>query len=515
MGKRERSRAKVYVALLIPGALTPIDFTMVNIILPGLVREVGASTSDLAWMVVIYALTYIAVMLIASNAGDRFGRRRVLVLGLAVFGVSAVLAALSNAAPELIICRGVMGIGAAMVTPMSLSLLQHSASTERELTRAIRLWGAVAAVSLAAGPIVGGLLLSVFSWRSVFWFDVPFTVISLVCALLWVDESRAPNPRQSDLLGSLLSAAGLFAAMWAIIEGPELGWLRPQTLLPLAVGLALLTGFVLWERVAPAPMVDFSLMADRSFSVPLVCILATNLPLTAALFMVTQYFEFAAGWGPLATGLGLAPLAAAMALTSWHGGRSEHRFGLRATVICGFSLQAAGYGIAALTTGHGSAWVLASALALCGLGLGFVYVPAVNAVIRATPPDRAGMGAGIQHLFRQASSALGVAVLGAVLTISFVSQLRSSVGGAADDVIVAAHDSVGAALVASAGNEGLTSIVQASFSHGFQVAVAACGAVSLVAIILARRKLAGRVPATEEGGRSGLTETTPPTPPTG
>ena len=272
--------------------LVVLDNTILNVALPTLVDELDASTSDLQWIVDSYVLVFAGLLLSAGSLGDRFGRKRSLFLGMIVFGIGSVLAALTGSSGALIATRGLMGVGAAFVMPATLSIITNLFTDPRERAQAIAAWAGVAGLGVAIGPITGGWLLEHFWWGSVFLVNVPFIVLALVAGWKLLPESRDPEQPRLDFVGAGLSIVGLTALVWTLIEAPNHGWTDVMTLGGFAVALAVLGSFIAWERHTDHPMLDLSFFADRRFSVGTGAVTLVMFSLFGALFVLTQLLQF-------------------------------------------------------------------------------------------------------------------------------------------------------------------------------------------------------------------------------
>jgi EmrB/QacA subfamily drug resistance transporter len=309
-------RRQILAVLCLALLIVVIDNTILNTALPTLARELRAGPSDLQWIVDSYTLVFAALVIVAGAWGDRFGRRRGLVLGLVLFAAGSAAAALAGSAAELIAFRAVMGVGAALVMPATLSILSD-VFAPAERPAAIGIWSAMAGIAVVAGPTLGGLLLDQFSWSSAFWINVPLAAIALGATVAIVPA--LPGRRTAgrlDLIGAGLSALAMLALVDAIIEGPERGWLAARTVAELALGIALIGAFTGWELRAPAPLIDVRIFAQRAFSAATGAVALSFFALYGALFALTQYLQFVKGFSPLTAGLGALPFAGAMLLAS-------------------------------------------------------------------------------------------------------------------------------------------------------------------------------------------------------
>ncbi|MDQ3306626.1 MAG: MFS transporter, partial [Actinomycetota bacterium] len=296
--------------------LIVLDNTVLNVALPTLVRELGATTTQLQWMVDAYVIVFAGLLLTAGALGDRFGRRRSLQAGLMVFALASGLAALSSTSDQLIGARAVMGLGAAFVMPATLSIIISLFTDPKERARAIAIWAGMAGVGVALGPVVGGWLLEHFWWGSVFLINLPIVALALVSGRLLLPESSDPSHARLDVTGAVLSIAGIGALLWAIIEAPVKGWDDPLTIAAFVVAAVLVGGFVWWERRVEHPMLDVGFFADPRFSAASASIALVFFALFGSFFLFTQLLQFVLGYSALEAGLRLLPISLVMGIVS-------------------------------------------------------------------------------------------------------------------------------------------------------------------------------------------------------
>jgi EmrB/QacA subfamily drug resistance transporter len=497
----------VLISLLLAAFVINLDTTIVNVALPTLVRELHASTSQLQWVVDAFNLLFAASVLAAGSLSDRFGRKGVLLAGLSVFGLASLTGGLTNNPGQLIAARAVMGIGAAMVFPATLSLLTNVFTDRRERALAIGLWGAVTGVAIALGPIVGGWLLQAFDWRSIFFAMTPVAALAGLLAAAQVPTSRDPSAPRTDRAGFALSTAMVALLVYTIIEAPTHGWGSPWTLGSFAAAALLAAAFVAWERRTEQPMLDLSLFANPRFTAASVSVAISFFALSGFIFLVTQYFQFLKGYGPLSTGVRLLPVASSVAISSILGARLAVRIGTKLVVATGLLSMAAFYlwvTTAAAGTGYGT---IAAQMVVLGTGMGLTSAPATDAIMGVVPKAKAGVGSAVNDATRLLGGTLGVAVIGSVYASLYASRLTSALRGQLPaSVAQAAHASVGAALTAAtkllhSGHPALAAAVHngasSAFFHGFHAAnfvsagVAATGAVMALALLPAHSS-AGR-----------------------
>jgi EmrB/QacA subfamily drug resistance transporter len=452
--RRQASKGAVLLALCLAALIINIDVTIVNVALPSLVRELGASTTSLQWVVDAYTLVFAALILAAGSVSDRLGRKGVLLAGLAIFGTGSLLGSLCHTSGQLIAARAFMGIGAAAMFPATLSLLANVFTGRAERAKAIGLWGATTGVGVATGPIVGGWLLGRFWWGSVFVLMVP--IAAAVAALVaWaVPTSRDPATPPIDWPGLALSSTGMGVLVLAIIEAPSWGWGSAETIAAIAAGLVVMAAFVAVERRRAHPMLDVGLFRNPRFTAASGSVTIGFFALAGFTFLVTQYFQFVKGYTPLGTGVRLLPVAVSIAVAALCGTRLAVRVGNKAVVATGLSL----FGLGLLWIGANAAStsyaVIAAQMVVSGAGLGLITAPATEAILGAVPREKAGVGSAVNDATRLFGSALGVAVIGSVAASVYGSRLHATIPrGVPAHAAVAARGSVGGALVAARGLE--------------------------------------------------------------
>ncbi|MFE4451936.1 MFS transporter [Streptomyces sp. NPDC056796] len=417
-----------------------LDNTVLNVAIPSLTTELRASTADVQWMINAYSLVQSGLLLTAGSASDRYGRKRMLVAGLAVFGAGSLVAGLSQTSGQLIAARAGMGVGGALLITTTLAVVvQIFDDTER--VKAIGIWSTVSSLGFAAGPLLGGAMLDHFWWGAIFLVNIPVAVVGLIAVVRLVPESKNAGGDRPDLAGALLSTLGMTAVVYAIISGPEHGWGSGQVLLTAFAGAAVLTGFVLWELHVPHPMLDMRFFRDQRFTGAVAGAVLVAFGMTGSLFLLTQHLQFVLGYGPLEAGLRTAPLAltvVALNLTGL-GARLVPRMGTPATIAVGMCLLSAGLGAIALLGGRGYGGMLLG-LVVMGAGIALAMPAMANAIMSAIPPEKAGVGAGVNGTLAEFGNGLGVAVLGAVLNSRFTALVPAAVGAASLPAALAAAD---------------------------------------------------------------------------
>jgi EmrB/QacA subfamily drug resistance transporter len=489
----------ILMSLLLAAFVINLDTTIVNVALPTLVRQLHASTSQLQWVVDAFNLLFAGSVLAAGSLSDRFGRKGMLLAGLSVFGLASLAGGLTDSPGQLIAARSVMGIGAAMVFPSTLSLLTNVFTERRERALAIGLWGAITGVAIALGPIVGGWLLQASGWRAIFFAMTPVAGVAGVLSARYVPTSRDPRAPRTDRAGFALSTATIGLLIYTIIEAPNHGWGSTRTLGSFAATAALAAAFVACERRAPEPMLDLSLFRNPRFTAASASVAISFFALSGFIFLVTQYFQFLKGYGPLSTGVRLLPVASFVAISSILGAKLAVRFGTKLVVATGLFSMAAFYlwvTTAAAGTSYGT---IAAQMVVLGTGMGLTSAPATEAIMGVVPKEKAGIGSAVNDATRLLGGTLGVAVIGSVYASLYASRLTSALPtGLPATIARTAHGSVGAALavadkLAHTGHPALAQAIHnassSAFFSGFHTAnfvsagVAAAGALMAVALL--------------------------------
>jgi MFS transporter, DHA2 family, multidrug resistance protein len=401
------------------------DTTIVNVALPTFVRELGASTTQLQWIVDAYNLVFASLLLAAGGLGDRTGRARALTVGLVVFGATSSLAAFVDTTGALIAVRALMGIGAALVFPATLAILSSVFPRGRERAIAIGIWSATSGVAVATGPVLGGALLEQAWWGAIFLVNVPIVLVTLVAVRLLVPDSRDEHPQRFDTVGAVTSIVGIGALVFAIIELPSLGWRDPLLLASAATAVVALVTFARWEARHPHPMLPVRLFRDPRFSAASFSIAAAFFGLFGFIFLITQHFQFALGFGPLEAGVRTLPFAAATATASLLAPVLVGRIGTKLVVAAGLTSMAVGFLWTSGLTLETSYLTIVGQMVLLGGGLGLTSAPATESVMGAVPEDQFGIGSAVNDTTREVGGTLGVAVVGSVFASIYASTVAA------------------------------------------------------------------------------------------
>jgi EmrB/QacA subfamily drug resistance transporter len=398
------------MSLLIVG----LDITIVNVTLPSIHRDLGASVSGLQWTIDAYTLVMACLLMLAGSTADRFGRRRTFQIGLVVFSLGSLLCGLAPSLEVLIAARVLQAIGGSMLNPVAMSIIRNVFTEPRERAQAIGVWGAVFGLSVALGPVVGGVLVTAVSWRAVFFVNVPIGIAAIVLTALYVPESRAERPRRFDPVGQLLVLVGLGALTFAIIEGPRSGWTSTQTLVVFALGIVCLAGLVPYEMRHAEPLLEMRFFR----SVPLSGASAIAVVMFAAfggfLFLNTLYLQTGRGLSPVVAGLYLLPMAVMIVVCGPVSGRLVAERGARLPmVIASVTILAGALMLTDLSRRTSVAYLLCAYL-LFGIGEGMMNPPITNTAVTGMPAAQAGVASAVASTSRQVGATLGVAIVGAV-----------------------------------------------------------------------------------------------------
>ena len=404
-----RRHRGVALAVLCLAAFTiNLDTTIVNIALPSLVRQLDATTRQLQWVVDAYTLTFAALVLAAGSLSDRYGRKGALLTGLAVFGSATAVGGLVHSPSALIAVRAVMGVGAALMFPATLSIISNLYTERSERARAIGLWGAMTGLGVALGPITGGWLLEHFWWGSVFLAMAPVAGTTFLGALVFVPTSRDPATPPVDVVGLALSTLTIGTLVYTIIEAPERGWTNPATAGGFALAAAAAAVFVAWERGRPYPMLDVSLFRNLRFSAASGSIMVIFFALAGFIFLITQYFQFLKGYAPLSTGVRILPVAICIAVGSVVGVRLSVTIGNKAVVATGLLLVGVSFAWVSGNTIATSYGEIAGQMVLAGLGMGLTTAPATEAIMGVVPKEKAGIGSAVNDATRELGATLSL-----------------------------------------------------------------------------------------------------------
>jgi len=503
-----RSRWFALAVLCVSILMVNLDNTVLNVALPTLVRDLHATSSQLQWIVDAYALVFGGLLLVAGSLADRVGRKRTFLAGVVAFAGGSAWAAFSGSVGVLIAARASMGVGAALMMPSTLSIITDMFRDGGQRQRAIGIWAGTTGLGFALGPIVGGLLLARFWWGSVFLINVPIAVIGLLCAIPLVPDSKNPAALRPDLAGAVLSIAGLGLVLWSIIEAPVHGWSSARVIGTGLAGLAVLAGFAVWERASSHPMLNLQFFRRPSFSAAVGSNGLALFGLGGSMFVLTQFLQFNLGYSALEAGVRMLPIAAAIVVVAPLSAVAVRVAGTKLTTAAGLLLIAAGL----WQVSHASvAWTYTDTLPgliMTGIGAALVMPAVSGSVMGSLPRGDTGIGAATNGVSVQVGSALGVAVIGSLLSTRYQDQMATALAPyhlphAIENTILG---SIGGALGVAARVGGATGhlLVQAArsaFISGADLGLLTAAAVVLAGCVLALVTLPARPRADTDGDR--------------
>ncbi|MDQ3738025.1 MAG: MFS transporter [Actinomycetota bacterium] len=489
-----------------------IAVSSLNVALPTMQQDLGASASEIHWILDSYALVFAGVLLMAGAIGDRFGRKGALLAGLGIFGVGALIAGTAGTAAMVIAGRVVMGVGAAFVMPATLSLIT-AVFPPHERSRAIAIWAGFAGAGGAFGPIISGALLEEFWWGSTIIFNLPVIAFVAAAVAIFAPRSRDDDATPLDPTGAVLSLVGLTALLFGVIEGPERGWTSAVVLGSFALSAVVLGAFIGWERRTEHPMLPIDFFRDRRFSVGSGVITVAFFAMFGFFFLFSQYLQFGRGYSALLTGVATLPFALTMIVVAPRSAALAERIGGGPIIVAGFLFMGAGFGVLSLVGVSSPYVVLAVALVLLAVGMSITAAPSTGSIMSAVPLAKAGVGSAVNDTTRELGGALGIAVLGSIVSANY----RSSVdlGGIALPAESAAQvtESAGAAngVAAQLGGDGgalVATRAADAFTDAFNVAsivslAIALAAAAAVAVTFGRRKEQEAAMAFTVAGRPG------------
>jgi EmrB/QacA subfamily drug resistance transporter len=492
--------AALSLALLAVG----LDLTVLNIALPTLAVDLRATTSQLQWFATAYTLVLAAALLPAGLLGDRYGRKKMLLSALVLFGAASAACAFAPSAGVLIAARALLGLAAAFLLPLSMSILPVLFSAQ-ERPRAIGIWATANAIGVPIGPIVGGLLLEHYWWGSVFLINIPLVVIALVAVGTLVPESRSQQRRRLDLTGVVLSSLGLLGVTYGVIRAGADGWGDAGTIGSLLAGAVLVAVFVWWQRRTTDPLIDLDLFRSPSFTWGTALTTVVSFAMFGLLFALPQFFQSVNGVSTLSTGLRLLPMIGGLVLSVRVADRVARRTGNKLVVLTGFLVMAAALALGATTTTSSGYGFAATWLAVFGAGLGFAMPTAMNAAMSPLSAERSGVGSALLMTTRQVGGAVGVAILGTVLSSGY--QAGLDLTGLPAPVAAAARASVntGVRVAEQLHLPGLLSSVRDAFVHGMDATLWVSAGLATLGVLIAAAFLPARSATMEDNGEAART----------
>ncbi|WP_395296426.1 DHA2 family efflux MFS transporter permease subunit [Kitasatospora hibisci] len=507
-----RRRWAILGTLVLALLVVVLDNSILNVAMKTIASPaptgIGASQSDLEWAINSYTLVFAGLLFTAGLLGDRFGRKRALLAGMAVFGIASLLSSLAASPGELIGYRALMGVGGALAMPATLAIIMN-VFERAEQPKAIGIWAGAVGLAIAIGPITGGVLIEHFWWGSVFLINVPIVIVALIAMVLLVPESKDPNPGRLDPVGVLLSIIGLVALIFGIIKGGELAdFTSPEAWVPMLVGAAALAAFVWFERRTAHPALDVTWFRNRVFSASVAVVGVVFFALMGVSFFGVFYTQSVRGYSALQAGVLMLPLAVAQLLFAPRARLVVDRFGVRATCAGGMALIAVGFLGYLLLDTDTPIWVLVVLGLLMGSGMAHVMPPVTVAIMGSLPREKAGAGSAINNTFRQVGGSLGVAVLGAVLSTVYRDGIADKLDALPTEALREKAGESLEATLAVAGRlgpqgAGLVGPANDSFVSAMHVVAGLSAGITMVGALLAWFLLPGRVPAAGQGGAGG------------
>ncbi|MBS2537844.1 MFS transporter [Catenulispora sp. NF23] len=491
----------ILVVLCLATLVLVVDNMVLTVAVPALTESLHASAQNIQWVLDSYILVFAGLLLTTGSLSDRFGRRRVLIIGLAVFGVASAVATLASSPGELIAARVAMGIGGALLMPSTLSILITVFTDEAERRKAMAAWTVVLMVGMVGGPVLGGVLISHFWWGSVFLINIPIAALAIVSAMVLMPESKGPW-RKPDPLGTVLSIVGLTSTVWVIIELPK-GLARPSTLAALGIAVVTLVSFGIWETHIPEPMVPLRLFKQRNFAGGSLSLALVQIGNGGLVLVMTQYLQFVLGYSALKASLCFIPLAVAALVFNTLGAGLGMKFGNRPLVFVGLLICAVAFAVlAGLGTNDGLTKLFVG-MALLGAGSGLAMPAAINAIMGTVPPEHAGVSSALNDTLQQTGAALGVAIMGTLVASRFTASMPADITGTA-------RHSLGQAMATR--DAQVIDAARHAFTHAESVAYIAGGIGALAAAIVAVAVVRNTKPPTApaegdgDGDRDGVNE---------
>jgi EmrB/QacA subfamily drug resistance transporter len=502
-----RRRWAILGVLMLSLLIVVLDNSILNVAIKTISTPaptgLGATQSELEWAINAYTLVFAGLLFTAGLLGDRLGRKRVLLGGLAVFGIGSALAAESGSPAQLIAFRALMGLGAAFVMPATLAVLMNVFERE-EQPKAIGIWAGGVGLAIAIGPITGGVLLDHFWWGSVFLINVPIVLLALALMVWLVPDSRDPKPGRVDPVGVVLSVVGLVLLVYGIIKGGELAdFTDPKVLSTIAAGLLVLIAFVVFEKRSSHPSLDVTYFRNKVFSAAMAAIALVFFALMGVTFFSVFYTQSVRGYSPLQTGLLMLPLAAAQMIFAPRARLVVDRFGNRATTTAGMVIIAAMLAAFATLEADTPIWLLEVIFFLMGTGMAHIMTPTSVVIMQALPREKAGSASALSNTFRQVGGALGIAVLGSVLSTAYRNGIEGKLGllpaGLRDTAGESIEATLGVAAKLGPRGKGLIGPANDAFLHAMHITALWGAGVAVVGAVVVALFLPGKPPAPQEG----------------
>ncbi|MED7954713.1 MFS transporter [Streptomyces sp. BE303] len=491
MEARNPRRWWILIVLCLSTLVLVVDSMALTVAVPSMTEDLKATAQDTQWILDSYILVFAGLLLTSGSLGDRFGRRKVMIIGLLLFGAASLAATLCSNPGEVIASRVAMGVGGALIMPSTLSIL-ITVFEEDERGKAMAAWGSVSMLGLVGSPVLGGVLIDHFSWHSIFFINVPVVVLAITAALVLMPESRGPW-QKPDPLGAVLSAVGMTAMIWWIIEIPKHGAFGGTSLVTLAVAVLALGGFVVWQNVAAEPMVPLMLFKKRNFSGGSLSLTLVQIGNGGLLLVLTQYLQFVLDYSPVKAGLAFVPMAIAALVGNGLGAGLAAKIGNRMLVLVGMLMMAGAFVLFSTVDAATGFAVPATALGILGFGAGLAMPAAVGALMGEIPADKAGVGSALNDTIQQAGTALGIAILGSMLAGGYADRMpKGSSEQAKQSIVGALAEAKGDAGLAHAAREAFTSAMSTTFTVS---AVGVLAAALVATIVMRDKKTAEQAPA--------------------
>lgn len=446
--EKNEKRWYILVVMCIVLFIISIDNTVLNLALPSISSGLGATASQLQWIVDAYTLVFASLLITTGSVGDRFGRRRLLLLGLALFGLGSIGAAVSTSTGMLIGFRALLGLAGAMIMPSTLSILTDVFRDGKERAKAIALWSSIFSLGAGFGPIIGGFLINSFNWSAVFYLNVPIVLIGLVGGYILIPESKDASAPKPDLPGVALSIIGLLALVFGMIQAGDLGWTARTVLLSFGIAIVFLFAFIQWENHSTTPMLPLYFFKNMSFTGANVALTISSFAMMGSMYFFSQFLQSVQGYSPLIAAICMFPMTPAVFISTMNSIKVDRKMGTKFTMSLGLLLSGVGIFLFSQTAGiDTSYWYVLLVQLILGCGIGLTMSPATNSIMNSLPANRAGIGSAMNDTTRQLGGALGIAVLGALMNGTYrsgvsilsglnglstvmVDQIRSSIQGA-------------------------------------------------------------------------------------
>ncbi|MEO3750107.1 MFS transporter [Streptomyces sp. B6B3] len=483
MDTRNPRRWWVLVVLCLSTLVLVVDGMALTVAVPPMSEDLGASAQDTQWILDSYILVFAGLLLTSGSLGDRFGRRKVMIIGLLLFGAASLVATFCTNPGEVIAARVAMGLGGALIMPSTLSIL-ITVFDDDERPKAMAAWSSVSMLGLVGSPVIGGLLVDHFGWESIFYLNVPFVVLAVAAAVTLMPESKGPW-QKPDPFGATLSAVGMTALVWWIIEIPQHGAFGGRSWISLSVAVLALGAFVVWEHRTAHPMVPLGLFKHRDFSGGSLSLTIVQVGNGGLLLVFTMYLQFVLGYSPIKAGLAFVPLALAGLVGNALGAGLVAKVGHRLVIQVGLVVMAAAFALLTTVEADAGFTVPAVALGVLGLGAGLAMPAAIGALMGTIPPEKAGVGSALNDTIQQAGTALGIAILGSLLASGYTREMP-------EDAPEQARESITDALAVVGDDPGLVQVAREAFTTSMSTTFTISAIGSLAAALLATLVMHGK-----------------------